>query len=68
MAPTGVPSLDASLSHSFKRGPYEGSEGDFPRSGGQKMGEGKLIPLKKGGRHSRKRSIAGAMGAIGQDL
>jgi hypothetical protein len=40
MALTGVPPLDASLSHSIKRGPYEGSERDFP-GGGAKLGEGK---------------------------
>ncbi len=33
MALAGVPSLDASLSHSFKHGPYEGSERDFPGQG-----------------------------------
>jgi len=41
MAFTGVAPLDASLSHSFKRGPYEGSERDFPGRG-QKIEEGKF--------------------------
>jgi hypothetical protein len=43
MALTGVLPLDASLPHSFKRGPYEGSERDFPRWRGQKLGEAKKI-------------------------
>jgi hypothetical protein len=35
IALTGVPPLDRSLSHSFKCGPYEGSERDSPGLGGK---------------------------------
>ena len=38
MTLTGVSPVDASLSHPFQRGPYEGSERDSPRSGGGNWG------------------------------